>query len=107
VSVLGWITEPGWDAVVDAIAALRDPDVTLLYVTDEDIVGAPRGALDGLLGRRHDHELESRLAGLTAAAAAALLEDAADRLGIPARRLARTGRVEQEVLAWPAPSSCW
>jgi hypothetical protein len=97
VRVLAWVTEPGWEAVVDATAALRDPQVTLLHVVAED-VDAPGGALAGLLGRRRGHELESRLAGLSRGAAEALLDDAAARLGVPARRVVQTGRVEHEVL---------
>jgi nucleotide-binding universal stress UspA family protein len=93
------VTEPRWEAVVDALAALRDPQVTLLHVAPEDVVEAPGGALAGLLDRHHGHELQTRLAGLIDAAAEALLDAASERLGHPAQRIARSGRVEHEVLA--------
>jgi nucleotide-binding universal stress UspA family protein len=99
VKALAWVTEPGWEAVVDALAALRNPHVTLLHVAPDDIIEAPGGAFAGLLGRHHGHELESRLASLTGAATDALLNAASERLGHPAQRVARSGRVEHEVLA--------
>lgn len=96
--VLAWVTEGGWEAVIDAAAAIADADVTLLHVAPGDVVDAPRGALAGLLGRHRGRELEERLTGLSGEAAEALLDEAAARLGGTAARSARSGRVERVVL---------
>lgn len=93
------MTETGWEAVIDALAELHDAHVTLLHVVGEDVIEEPSAAFVGLLGRRHRPGLEARLAGLAGAAAEALLDDAAERLGAPAQRVIRRGRIEHEVLA--------
>ncbi|MFG2734074.1 universal stress protein [Streptomyces harbinensis] len=102
-TLIVWITEAHWTACVDAARArraAREP-VTLLHVTDEEVTAAAHGAFAGLLGRGHGpgEDPARRLEREAAGAAAALLERAAQRLGGPVRRLARTGRTEDEVLA--------
>ncbi len=87
--MLAWITEGGWEACVDAAAALDAGDVTLLHVAAVDLPG-PRG-------RRHEQVL-ARMSALAGEAAEALLEDAQERLGRTARRLARSGQPETIVL---------
>jgi nucleotide-binding universal stress UspA family protein len=99
--VMVWITEGTWQACVDAAAALAPAaaEVALLYVTSDDIPGAAHGAFAGLLGRGHpSRDPGTRLAQLTTAAADELLHAAANRLGRPADRLRRNGRVEREVV---------
>jgi nucleotide-binding universal stress UspA family protein len=98
--VVAWVTESGWAACVDALATLRDAEVTLLHVASEEPVQASAGALEGLLGRhRRGPELEARLEGVAGDAADALLRDAAARLGAPAaRQVAARGRPEAVVV---------
>jgi DNA-binding transcriptional regulator YbjK len=95
--VLVWITEAGWEASVDAARGLGATDVTLICAASEEVVGAERGALAGLLGRHPRPHVEERLERLSAEAAEALLEAAAERLGRDARRVLARGRVEHEV----------
>ena len=87
--VLAWITEGGWEACVDAVAALDATEVTLLYVASTDLPG-PRG-------RRHEQVL-SRMSELAAEAAEALLEDAEERLGRSAEKLVASGMAESAVI---------
>ena len=75
--VLAWITEGGWEACVDAVAALDATEVTLLHVATTDLPG-PRG-------RRHE-QVHGRMSDLAGEAAEALLDDAAERLGRDAPR---------------------
>jgi hypothetical protein len=96
VRVLVWITEPGWEAAVDAAALLDASETTLLCVAGA-ASEAPGGALTGLLGRRRGHA-EARLAELDLAAAERLLDAAAERLGRPARRAVADGRPEHAVV---------
>jgi DNA-binding transcriptional regulator YbjK len=95
--VLVWVTESGWKACVDAVRALGAADVTLLCAAADAVVGAERGALAGLLGRHPRPHVEERLERLSAEAAEALLEAAAERLGRDSRRVLVHGRVEHEV----------
>lgn len=101
-SVLVWIVEETWSACVDAALewAPADRSVTLLHVAPGDVVTAAGGAFAGLLGRGHrERDPGPRLAARSAVAGADLLRAAAERLGRPAERLERTGRVEREVVA--------
>jgi hypothetical protein len=98
VNVVAWVDETGWEAVVDAVALLADARVTLLCALSDDVVEGPAGALAGMLGRRRGHHLEEELSRLTAGGAEQLLDAAARRLGAPAGRVVRTGRIEREVL---------
>jgi hypothetical protein len=95
--VLIWITEAGWEACVDAARGLGAAEVTLICTASDEVVGAERGALAGLLGRHPRPHVEERLERLSAEAAEALLEAAAERLGRDARRVLAHGRVEHEV----------
>ncbi|QMU76891.1 universal stress protein [Streptacidiphilus sp. PB12-B1b] len=101
-SVLVWITEGTWQAAVDA-ARTHTPtsaDITLLYVTGDDIAATAHGSFAALLGRSHrERDPGTRVEALEEAAAAALLAAAAERLnhpGVTCRH--RHGRVEREVV---------
>jgi nucleotide-binding universal stress UspA family protein len=98
---LVWIVEDTWEATVDEAAAFlpADAEVTLLHVAGADAEGLAAGARGGLLGRapRPSHEA---LGALADEAAAALLEDARERLGRAGAAMERRrGRVEREVIA--------
>jgi nucleotide-binding universal stress UspA family protein len=93
VKVLAWVTEGGWEACVDAVARLGAADVTLLHVATVDLPG-PRG-------RRHE-EVVARMSTLAGEAGEALLEDAEERLGLSARRVAASGHAEEAVMAHAA-----
>jgi nucleotide-binding universal stress UspA family protein len=80
--VLAWITEGGWEAVVDAVQRLPAGEVTLLYVAAHDLPG-PRGP-------RHERVME-RMNVLADEASRALLEDAEERLGRPATKRSEAG----------------
>ena len=100
-TVLIWITEGTWQATVDAARAHApaNADLVLLHVAGADVSDAVRGSFAGLLGRdRRGRDPVSQVEAISEAAAAALLEDAAVRLGRPAARLRRRGRVEREVV---------
>ena len=88
--VLGWITEGGWEAVVDAIADLDPAEATLIHVESHDVPG-PRG---------HRHEqVMARMGDLAKEAAQALLDDAAERLGREnVWTIAHTGQPETVVM---------
>jgi nucleotide-binding universal stress UspA family protein len=100
-SVLIWVTEGTWPAVVDAalVLAPAGAEFTLLHVTGGDVAHAAHGAYAGLLGRgRRGHDPGDRLEALSAAAVEELLRAAADRLGRPAPVVRRHGRIEHEVV---------
>ena len=98
-----WILEATWEATVDAAAALLPPEaeIELLHVAF-DAETFVRAGRRGLLGR-HPHrvggpESPDPVSTATEEEAAALLADAAARLGRDATRTARRGRAEDEVL---------
>jgi nucleotide-binding universal stress UspA family protein len=93
-----WIAETTWETCVDEAAAYlpADAEVTLLHVAPRD-VELVAGRRHGPLGRHHPPG--PPLEAIADEAARALLEDAAARLGRPARTEARRGRVEHEVVA--------
>jgi len=93
--VLAWITERGWEACVDAAAVLPATETTLLHVPHDDLAHAPPEPL----GRRRRADLEARWTAVSGEAAEALLDDAARRLGRPARRRTEHGRPEDAVIA--------
>jgi nucleotide-binding universal stress UspA family protein len=100
-TVIIWISEGTWQATVDAARAHAPAaaDLVLLHVTSGDVAEAAHGAFAGLLGRdRPGRDPGRQVAALAQAAATALLDDAAGRLGRPATRLERRGRVEREVV---------
>jgi nucleotide-binding universal stress UspA family protein len=91
-----WIAESTWESCVDEAAAYlpEDAEVTLLVVAPSD-VELVAGRRHGPLGRHHR---SPPLEAVADEAAAALLEEAAARLGRPAQTLKRRGRVEHEVV---------
>ncbi|MFE1295204.1 MULTISPECIES: universal stress protein [unclassified Streptomyces] len=100
-AVVVWIAEGTWRACVDAAREYAtDPaEVVLLHVSGHDVADAAHGAFAGLLGRADPgHDPGTRLERMAADAARHLLDAAADRLGRPCTRLARTGRPEHEVV---------
>jgi nucleotide-binding universal stress UspA family protein len=99
-SVYVWVCEGTWRAAVDAARRLAPPGArfTLLHVTSAEVEDAARGAYAGLFGRG-GRDPAARLAGEVAAAAARLLEAAADRLGRDCERLSLQGRTERVVVA--------
>jgi len=99
--VLVWVSEGTWQASVDAALHLAPAGArfTLLHVTPEEVRETARGAYLGLFGRGDPgRDPAPRIAGISAAAAADLLEAAARRLGRPCDRIERSGRAEQEVV---------
>jgi nucleotide-binding universal stress UspA family protein len=98
--VVAWMVEGTWPACVDAIAALApDPaEVTLVHAGAGEAVAVAGSALSGLLGRRPQPELVVELGERERAAAEALLDAAAARLGRPAQKLVLEGRIEHAVL---------
>ena len=100
-TVIIWITEGTWQATVDAARdhAPAAADLVLLHVISDDVSEMVRGSFAGLLGRdRRGRDAVIQVEAISRAAAAALLDDAAARLGRPATRLERRGRVEREVV---------
>jgi nucleotide-binding universal stress UspA family protein len=100
-TVIIWISEGTWQATVDAarVHAPEAADLALLHVTSGDVSEAVRGSFAGLLGRdRLGRDPGGQVEAISRAAAAALLDDAAARLGRPAARVERRGRVEREVV---------
>jgi nucleotide-binding universal stress UspA family protein len=91
--VLAWITEAGWEACVDAAAALPATEVTLLHVPADEHGPPPP------LGRRRRLDREARWTALSGEAAESLLADAARRLGRPAETVSAHGRPEDAVIA--------
>jgi nucleotide-binding universal stress UspA family protein len=101
VAVVVWIVEGTWPACVDAARAHApdDAELVLLHVSGRDVPDTARGAYAGLLGRgRPERNPGAAVENLAAASASELLEAAAQRLGRPCTRIARTGRVEREVV---------
>jgi len=101
-TVVAWIVEGTWRACVDAARrhAPEDAAVVLLHVADPEVPGAAHGAFAGLLGRgRPDLDPGTELERQAAESGLRLLDAAADRLGRPATRVQRTGRIEHEVVA--------
>jgi nucleotide-binding universal stress UspA family protein len=100
--ILVWVTEQTWRAAVDAVAELApEPSaVTLLHVTADGPPEVAHAAYLGLLGRgARARDPRARMADTSATSAAELLAAAAERLGRPCEQVARTGRVEREVVA--------
>ena len=100
-SAIIWITEGTWQATVDAarVHAPADADLVLLHVASDDVREAVRGSFAGLLGRdRLGRDPGAQVEAISRVAAAALLDDAAARVGRPAARHQRHGRVEREVV---------
>ncbi len=90
--VLAWLTEAGWEACVDAAAALPASETTLLFVPAEELAPAAP------FGRRRRLDREARWTAVSGEVAESLLADAARRLGRPARTVAGHGRPEDVVI---------
>ena len=103
--MVAWISEGTWQAVVDTVAAAREatsspPEVVLLYVLDSQVVEAVHGAFEGLLGRgMRERDPGTAVTDAAREAAEEFLEAAHRRLGAPAERIIRAGRIEREVVA--------
>jgi nucleotide-binding universal stress UspA family protein len=101
-NVVVWVTEDTWRAAVDAVAELapEPASVTLLHVTGTSGPDVAHAAYLGLFGRGPAaRDPRPRMADVSASSAAELLAAAAERLGRPCERMARTGRTEREVVA--------
>jgi len=100
---LVWIVEDTWQATVAEAAAYLpvDADITLLHVSGTQAEGVARAARHALLGRPHpDPDGDAQpLRAISEQAAEELLAEAQARLGRPARRETRRGRLEREVVA--------
>jgi len=100
---LVWIVEDTWQATVAEAAAYlpADADITLLHVAGTEAEGAARAARHALLVRAHPtpHADAQPLRAISEQAAEELLAEAEARLGRPARREPRRGRLEREVVA--------
>jgi nucleotide-binding universal stress UspA family protein len=102
---LVWIVEDTWETTVAEAAAFlpADAEVTLLHVASTEAETVARAARHGLLGRSPPPPPPGAprepLRAISEQAAHDLLADAQRRLGRPASREARRGRVEHEVVA--------
>jgi nucleotide-binding universal stress UspA family protein len=97
-----WIVEDTWEATVADAAALLPPgaDITLLHVAGTEAEALAGASRHGLLGRHPPPPpAPEPLRAISERAAQELLADAESRLGRPARREARRGRIEREVAA--------
>lgn len=101
-TVIVWITENTWAACIDAARAWAPAEagVVLLHVSDDEAAEVAHGAFLGLLsrGRRPPGDPGPAIDAASEAAATELLDAAAQRLGRPASRVQRRGRVERRVV---------
>jgi nucleotide-binding universal stress UspA family protein len=97
VKIIVWLTEGTWPACVDATTDYPEADVVLLHVIGPDSVEAAEAARAGLLGRGIAATAPDAQRTM-AEAQTALLDAAEARLHRPVQRLARTGRVDREVV---------
>ena len=95
-----WISEDTWEACVDQARSLvpEDAEVTLLHVAPTDVEDLASSGGARLLGRHPPPPSGPPLRAIADEEAQALLEEALNRLGRPARTVARRGRVEREVV---------
>jgi nucleotide-binding universal stress UspA family protein len=98
VKIIVWLTEGTWEACADAARDLPDGQIVLLHVIDPDSVEAVTGAQAGLLGRAMP-AVGAPVEEVLATGQAALRDAAQARLGRPAERVGRRGRIEREVVA--------
>ena len=96
---LVWIIESSWTTCVDRARELLPPDaeITILHVASADAEALAAHPAPGRLGR-HPPPAEPGLRRVSDDEAAALLAQAARRLGRPAETVARRGHAEREVL---------
>lgn len=95
-----WIREGSWRACVDRARELlpADAEVVLLHVAASDVEHLAEHPGPARLGRHHRPPPGPPVRQIAESEAQDLLESARQRLGRPARTLARRGRVEREVL---------
>jgi nucleotide-binding universal stress UspA family protein len=101
---LVWIVEDSWETTVAEAAAFlpADAEITLLHAASTEAETVARAARHGLLGRPPPPPrgaAREPLRAISEQAAHELLADAQRVLGRPARREARRGDVEHEVVA--------
>lgn len=94
-----WISEDSWESCVEQARSLlaQDAEVTLLHVAPSDVEELATGGRHGLLGRRPPPPARP-LREISEQEANELLAAALQRLGRPARTVARRGHVEREVV---------
>jgi nucleotide-binding universal stress UspA family protein len=97
--VLVWVVEGTWEAAVDAARGLPAEEITLLHVVPDAVAAAPRGFMEGLLGRSRGRDARTQVEALAGRAARELLDAAAERLGGDPVLCSETGRAEDVVLA--------
>jgi nucleotide-binding universal stress UspA family protein len=95
-----WINEGTWEGCVARASELlpADAEVVLLYVAPGDVEELAGGGSPRLLGRHPPPPPGPPLRAIAAEEADAMLKSAEARLGRPARRMSKAGRVEHEVL---------
>jgi nucleotide-binding universal stress UspA family protein len=98
--VVVWISEDTWEACVDQARALvpADADVTLLHVAPTDVEDLASRGGRRLLGRHPPPPPGPPLRAIADEEAHAVLEEALNRFGRPARTVARRGKIEREVV---------
>lgn len=96
-----WISESTWQGCVDHARELLadDAEVTLLHVADSEAEHLADHPGPERFGRHRPPPPEPRIRALADSEAQELLTAAAQRLGRPARTVARRGHTEREVLA--------
>jgi len=95
-----WISEDTWEACVDHARSLvpEGAVLTLLHVAPSDVEELASHGGARLLGRHPPPPPGPPLRAIADEEAQALLEEALNRLGRPARTEARRGKIEREVL---------
>jgi len=95
-----WISEDTWEACVDHARSLvpEGAELTLLHVAPTDVEALASGGGARLLGRHPPPPPGPPVRAIADEGAHALLEEALNRLGRPARTVARRGKVEREVV---------
>jgi nucleotide-binding universal stress UspA family protein len=98
--VLVWIVEETWRSTVGAAARYipSTAEVTLLHVAPTEAETVARSGWQGLLGR-HYPQPDRTLQLISSESAQRLLADATTLLGRDATKLARRGKIAQEVLS--------
>ena len=94
-----WIVDETWRSTVGAAARYipSTAEVTLLHVAPTEAETVARGGWQGLLGR-HYPQPDRLLQFISIESAQTLLADAKTLLGRDASKLARRGKIAQEVL---------
>jgi nucleotide-binding universal stress UspA family protein len=95
-----WIVDETWRSTVGAAARYipSTAEVSLLHVAPTEAETVARGGWEGLLGR-HYPQPDRTLQFISSESAEMLLADARTLLGRDATRLARRGKIAQEVLS--------